>query len=169
MITIVTTLFIVAQLHLFCLRLCSNCYVFVFIRFNMDSFCLFTLLRVNLKTLRKRRGVHIAPLRMKEKMTRKRFHSFSLSSISLTLSKLSLSLNLGSFELTLFASVRLRLIKQTRQKILPKWTAARSSEHLVELLLSLAFSNHPFSVFTLRCAFPKIYVSEVRFPKSPFL
>ena len=44
----------------------------------------------------------------------------------------------------------------------PKWTAAMSSEHLVELLL-LALSIVSISMFTLRFAFSKVYVFKVRF------
>ena len=53
----------------------------------------------------------------------------------------SLALNLGIFAPISFVSVRRRLVKQTRQKMPPKWKAARSSEHIAELLLLLAFSK----------------------------
>ena len=71
------------------LKLFSHCSIFVFNRFDIDPFCLFTLLLVNLKTTRKRHendtkttrkrwGVHIASLRVKGKAMLKRGHALSL-------------------------------------------------------------------------------------------
>lgn len=127
--------------------------MFTLLRSRIHSFCYrFVLsvhtpaqsLRLDSKTMPKQWGVQITPLRIKGN--------------TVWNGSQYLSLELGIFAPTLFVSVRLRLIKQTWQKMLQKRRAARSSEHLVKLLLFLAYSvfTHrlqmsPFSKFPFSC------------------